>query len=93
MELVEEKTVRTITEPWPDVMLPKRVSRLRFVEILFSLQWNVELILQGWTLSLCSNSSVMCSEEEPGLQCRRQYCAPDSSSLKPGSGATDGVLD
>ena len=28
-------------------MLPKRVSRLRFVEILFSLRWYVELILQG----------------------------------------------
>ena len=33
------------------------------------------------------------SEEEPALQCRRQDCAPDSSSLKPGSGATEGVLD
>ena len=31
--------------------------------------------------------------EEPALQCRRQHCAPDSSSLKPGSGATEGVLD
>ena len=30
---------------------------------------------------------------EPALQCRRQICAPDSSSLKPGSGATEGVLD
>ena len=32
-------------------------------------------------------------EKEPALQCRRQDCAPDSSSLKPGSGATEGVLD
>ena len=31
--------------------------------------------------------------EEPALQCRRQHRAPDSSSLKPGSGATEGVLD
>ena len=30
---------------------------------------------------------------EPALQCRRQICAPDSSSLKPGTGATEGVLD
>ena len=30
---------------------------------------------------------------EPALQCRRQDCGPDSSSLKPGSGATEGVLD
>ena len=33
------------------------------------------------------------SEMEPALQCRRQDCALDSSSLKPGSGATEGVLD
>ena len=33
------------------------------------------------------------SEKEPALQCRRQYCVPDSSSLKPGSGATEGVPD
>ena len=33
------------------------------------------------------------SEKEPALQCRRQDCAPDSSSLKPSSGATKGVLD
>ena len=33
------------------------------------------------------------SEMEPVLQCQRQDCAPDSSSLKPGSGATEGVLD
>ena len=32
-------------------------------------------------------------KREPALQCRRQICAPDSSSLKPGSGATEGVLD
>ena len=32
-------------------------------------------------------------EKKPALQCRRQYRVPDSSSLKPGSGATEGVLD
>ena len=32
------------------------------------------------------------SEEEPALQCQAIY-APDLSSLKPGSGATEGVLD
>ena len=31
--------------------------------------------------------------EQPALQCRKQHCVPDSSSLKPGSGATEGVLD
>ena len=63
------------------------------MEILFSLRWYVELILQGRTLSLYSNSSVVYSEDEPALQCRRQHCTPDSLSLKPGSGATEGVLD
>ena len=37
-------------------------------------------------------SSMKDLEEEPALQCRT-ICAPDSSSLKPGSGATEGVLD
>ena len=32
-------------------------------------------------------------EMEPALQCRRQDCVPDSSSLKPCLGATEGVLD
>ena len=31
--------------------------------------------------------------EEPALQCRRQYCVLDLTSLKPGPGATEGVLD
>ena len=60
--------------------------------VLFSLRWNVEFILQSRTLSRCSQSSMDYSEEEPALQCRT-ICAPDSSSLKPGSGATEGVLD
>ena len=54
----------------------KTCQQIRFVEILFSLRWYVELIFQGRTLSLYSNSSVMYSEEEPTLQCRRQHCAP-----------------
>ena len=32
-------------------------------------------------------------KEEPALQCRRQIYAPDTFSLKPGLGATEGVLD
>ena len=32
-------------------------------------------------------------KEEPALQCRRQIYALDTLSLKPGSGATEGVLD
>ena len=43
--------------------------------------------------STCSITILEYSEEEPALQCRRQDGTPDSSSLKPGSGATEGVLD
>ena len=68
-------------------------QQIRFVEILFSLRWYVELVLQSRTLSLCSKSSMEYSEEEPALQCQRQICTPDSLSLKPGSGATEGVQD
>ena len=68
-------------------------QQIIFVKILFSLRWYVQLVLQSWTLSLCSRSSMEYSEGEPALQGRRQTCAPDSSSLKPGSGATEGVLD
>ena len=32
-------------------------------------------------------------KEEPALQCRRQIYAPDTLSMKPGLGATEGVLD
>ena len=41
----------------------------------------------------CSTIILEYSEKEPALQCRRQDCAPDSSSLKSGPGATEGVLD
>ena len=50
-------------------------QQIRLTQILFSLRWNVELILQGRTLSSYSNSSVMYSEKEPALQCRRQLRA------------------
>ena len=45
------------------------------MKILFYLRWYVELILQGRTLSSFSSSSVMYSEKEPALQCRRQLRA------------------
>ena len=53
----------------------KKRQQIELVYILFSLRWYVELILQGRTLSLYSNSSMVCSEEEPALQCRGQHCA------------------
>ena len=67
-------------------------QQIELVYILFSLRWNMEFILQSRTLSGCSQSSLDYSKEEPALQCRT-LCAPDLSPLKPGSGATEGVLD
>ena len=50
----------------------KSCRQIRFVEILFSLRWYVEFVLQSRTLSSCSKSSMEYSEEEPALQCQRQ---------------------
>ena len=66
---------------------------IRFVQILFSLRWYVELILQSWTLSLCSNIFYEVFGGGTRLAMPKTICASDSSSLKPGSGATEGVLD
>ena len=55
--------------------------------------YHVKIILQIRTRSTCSITTLEYSEKEPALQCRRQDCTPDSSSLKPGPGATEGVLD
>ena len=61
--------------------------------ILFSLRWHVKIVLKSRTRFKFSRFTLEYSEMEPALQCRRQDYAPDSSSLKPGSGATEGVLD
>ena len=53
--------------------MPQKSQQIELVYILFSLRWNVEFILQSRTLSWCSQSSINYSEEEPALQCRRQY--------------------
>ena len=52
----------------------KSCQQIRFVEILFSLWWYVELVLQGRTLSLYSNSSMVYSEEEPAFVGSRSRC-------------------
>ena len=82
-----------MTGPWRDVMLSKRVSRLDLWKYysIYSSMWN--LFGRAGHYPYIQNSSMVYSDEEPALQCRRQYCTPDSSSLKPGSGATKGVLD
>ena len=62
-------------------------------EKLCSLRLYVEFVLQSQTLCWCSKSTLEYSEMEPALQCRRQSACRTQSSLKPGSGATEGVLD
>ena len=68
-------------------------QQIRFVQILFSLRWYVELILQSRTLSLCSNIFYEVFGGGTLLAMPKTICAPDSSSLNPSSGATKGVLD
>ena len=68
-------------------------QQIRFVQILLSLRWYVELILQSRTLSLCSNIFYEVFGGGTRLAMSKTICAPDLSSLKPGLGATEGVLD
>lgn len=60
---------------------------------LYSLCGCVWCVLQVRTHRYIRRLFWSSERREPALQCRRQICAPDSSSLKPGLGATEGVLD
>ena len=62
-------------------------------EILYSLRLCVVLVLQSRTRFLCSEGYVGVYGEGTCLAMPKTIYAPDSSSLKPGSGATGGVLD
>ena len=57
--------------------------------ILYSLR----LCVTGPDMINSSEDYFGVRKEEPALQCLRQHYAPDILSLKPGSGATEGVLD
>ena len=73
---------------------PSHDARARCTKIAIkSDMYHRKIILQIRTWSECSIITLEYSEKEPALKCQRQDCAPDSSSLKPGSGATEGVLD
>ena len=61
-------------------------------EILYSLRWCVVLVLHIRTHSLFEDY-VGVFGEETRLAMLKTICAPDTFSLKPGSGATEGVLD
>ena len=52
-----------------------------------------KLILQSWTLLLVFTIFYEGLGGGTLLAMPKTICAPDSSSLKPGSGATEGVLD
>ena len=69
----------------------KKRQQIELVYVLFSLRWNVEFIFAESDTILVFTIFYH-SEEEPALQCQAIY-APDLSSLKPSSGATEGVLD
>ena len=62
-------------------------------EILYSLWLCVLLVLQRRTRFPCSEGYVGVFGEGTHLAMPKTIRVPDSSSLKPGSGATEGVLD
>ena len=82
-----------MTRPWHDVVLSKRVSRLDLWKYysLYGSMW--KFILQSRTLSLVFTIFYEVLGGGTRLAMPKTICAPDSSSLKPSSGATEGVLD
>ena len=68
-------------------------QQIRLMQILFSLRWNVELIFTEPDTILVFNIFYGIFGGGTRLAMPKTTCAPDSSSLKPGSGATEGVLD
>ena len=73
--------------------IPRLLAFARHMEmvIIEALKPRSATLIGGRTLFVITGT-LEYSEKEPALQCRRQDCAP-ASSLKPGSGATEGVLD
>ena len=68
-------------------------QQIRLVQILFSLPWYVELIFAESDTILVFNIFYEVFGGGTRLAMPKTICAPDSSSLKPDSGATEGVLD
>ena len=84
--------VRIKTGPWHDVTFRRVVSRLD--------SWIIILSTVVCGICLAEPDTVLVFGIYPGvfgdgtcLAMPKTICAPDSSSLKPGSGATQGVLD
>ena len=81
-----------VTEPRRDVMLGKVVSKLDL--------WNIMLSTVVCGIYFAEPDTIHVFEVYLGvfgdgtrLAMPKTICAPDSSSLKPGSGATEGVPD
>ena len=81
-----------ITGPRRDVMLGKVVSRLDL--------WNITLSTVVCGIYFAEPDTIQVLKIYLGvlgdgtrLAMPKTICAPDSSSLKPGSGASEGVLD
>ena len=81
-----------MTKLWRDVMLQKDVSRLDLRNIILStVECGICFAEPNTILVFMIFSKVF--GEGTRLAMPKTICAPDSSSLKPGSGATEGVLD
>ena len=81
-----------MTGPWRDIMLGKDVSRLDL--------WCIVLSTMVCGIFFCRAGHDPCVQNLYGvfgegtrLAMPKTICVPDASSLKPGSGATEGVLD
>jgi len=68
-------------------------QQIGFVEILFSLRWYVEFIFAEPDTIMVFTIFYKLFGGGTRLAMPKTICPPDSSSLKPGSAATEGVLD
>ena len=81
-----------MTKPWRYVTLQKAVGRLDL--------WNIVLSTVVCGICFAEPDTILVFKifygvfgEGTRLAMPKTICAPDSSSLKPGSGATEGVRD
>ena len=75
-----------------NVKMPRLLAFARHVEInIIEAQKPRNTMLMG-SRTLLATIGTLYLEENPPCNAE-DNCAPDSSSLKPGSGATEGVLD
>ena len=84
--------VRIITGPWRDVTLRKVVSRLDLLNIVLYMVVCGNYFAEPDTI-LIFKIFYGVFGEGTRLAMPKTICAPDSSSLKLGSRATEGVLD